>query len=101
MMETGHVLLSATTAAALLGLISLAALLTMGMLRKRSPYWYPMIFWLAHATIFFWVNLWVRLTDGYTFPSVLFSSWSVVIYLQAFVSMLALTMIKFRMDRPR
>lgn len=98
-MDAAHGLLSATTAAAVLGAMALAALVAIGIRRRRSPYWYPMVFWVAHATAFFWVNVAFRLWSGYERPTMLFSSWGVVIFLQAFVSMLALVMVKFRMDR--
>lgn len=96
--RVAHVLLSATTVAAVLGLLALAGLLLIGAQRRRSPYWYPMVLWVAHASAFFCANVTVRVFTDYVYPSVLFSSWGVVIYLQAFISMIAVTIVKFRMD---
>lgn len=93
-----HVLLSATTVAAVLGVLAFVGLLLIGSQRRRSPYWYPMIMWVGHASAFFVVNVCARLFVGYEMPSVFFSSWGVGIYLQAFISMIAVTIVKYRMD---
>lgn len=92
-------LLSGTTAAAILSVIALLLLLYAGWQKRKSPYWYPMTFWVAHVALFFVSNVTVRIFYGYTFPTVTFSGWGIAIYLQALVSIVGITIVKLSMDR--
>lgn len=93
-----HALLSGTTVAAVAAVGALALLLYVGHNRERSPYWYPMVFWVAHGAAFYVSNVTVRVFFDYGHPTVLFSSWGVIIFLQAFISILGVTLLKIRMD---
>lgn len=92
-------LLFSTTVAAVLSIVALLLLLYVGWEYRKSPYWYPMTFWVVHSSIFYTTNVIARLIVGYSTPTAFFSLWGVVIYLQAFVSIGAVTIVKLRMDR--
>ena len=94
-----HALLSGTTTAAILAVIATVLLLYAGHKKQKSPYWYPMTFWVAHVALFFVSNVTVRIFYGYTFPTVTFSGWAIAIYLQAIVSIVGITIVKLSMDR--
>jgi hypothetical protein len=92
-------LLFATTVSAVTAIVALLLLVYVGWDQRKSPYWYPMTFWVLHSAIFYTTNVIARLVVGYSMPTAFFSLWGTVVFLQAFVSIGAVTVVKLRMDR--
>lgn len=97
--STGHLLLLATGTASVLALISFWMLAYAGRYKRKSPYWYPLVWWVGHAAVFYLSNVVMRLFFDYARPTVFFSSWGLALYIQAFISIIGVTAVKLRMER--
>lgn len=93
-----YILLTGVTASVVLSSLGLGILLYVGRSGRKSPYWFPIFLWVLHTFVFYTTNLIFRLVDGYTGPSHFFSLWSMLVSIQAVLSVIGVSIVKERMD---